>query len=516
MNRKRVLTLISVLALVMVAAGASWLAGSSIKSPAEIAAQTAPPTPSPILVPVLKRVLSSDIVTRGTARFDLPQTISVVPSVLKTGAGVISTLPLVDSQLHEGDVLLGASGRPVFILEGEIPVYRDFTLGMVGKDTVAKDTVGKDVLQLETSLERLGFDPGPVDGSYDQATSSAVSAWYTSLGWQPFEPSPEQLTALRRLEQDLAGATNQKLSTDATLARAALVVEAVRAKAIEANAIAEANLIAKQLAQETAMADPSATVNRKLAEADLGAAQATLNAERLSGEVEIQIALDAQHAAEREAIVANDVVVKLSADYELARSNIGVQVPADEIVFIPALPVRIEQVEVAVGDAASGSIIKVTNNQLVIDTALRLEEAPLVKPGMKVTIDEPDLGLKATGVVKTVADTPGTLGVDGFHIYCEIQVDETNLPLAGTSLRLTIPIQSSEGAVTAVPISALSLAADGTSRVQVERGGVGQAGTLEFVTVEPGLSADGFVAVSATQGSLEPGQLVVIGYEAKQ
>jgi len=68
MSRKRISTLIVVLALVTLAAAGSWIAGSKIVSPAEAAARTAPPTASPILVPVEERVLTSDIVTRGTAR----------------------------------------------------------------------------------------------------------------------------------------------------------------------------------------------------------------------------------------------------------------------------------------------------------------------------------------------------------------------------------------------------------------------------------------------------------------
>jgi hypothetical protein len=187
-----------------------------------------------------------------------------------------------------------------------------------------------------------------------------------------------------------------------------------------------------------------------------------------------------------------------------------VQVPVDEVVFIPALPVRVEQVDVVVGDAASGPALTVTNNQLAIDSSLPLDEAPLVKPGMTVAIDEPDLGIRATGIVERVADTPGTNGVDGFHIYVEILVDETPMALEGFSLRLTIPIESTGGAVTAVPLSALSLTADGTSRVQVDNNGA-----LEFIDVEPGLSANGFVEVTPINGTLAPGQLVVIGYENK-
>ncbi len=102
------------LVFVALLAVASWLVGSQIQSPAEAAARTAPPTPSPILVPVEERILTSDVITRGTARFGLPQSISLAPSPLKGTAGIITTLPARGDQIDEGQVLLTASGRPVF------------------------------------------------------------------------------------------------------------------------------------------------------------------------------------------------------------------------------------------------------------------------------------------------------------------------------------------------------------------------------------------------------------------
>jgi hypothetical protein len=42
--------------------------------------------------------------------------------------------------------------------------------------------------------------------------------------------------------------------------------------------------------------------------------------------------------------------------------------------------------------------------------------------------------------------------------------------------------------------------------VQVEK-----SGKLQYVAVQPGLAADGFVEIKPIEGSLEPGQLVVIG-----
>jgi multidrug efflux pump subunit AcrA (membrane-fusion protein) len=62
-----------------------------------------------------------------------------------------------------------------------------------------------------------------------------------------------------------------------------------------------------------------------------------------------------------------------------------------------------------------------------------------------------------------------------------------------------------------VPTSAVSLAADGTSRVLVDRGG-----RQEYVTVKPGLSTGGYVEVDAPNGQLVPGQMVVVGYKSAE
>lgn len=492
-------TLLLVLAFVILAAAVSWIAGSSIKSPAEVAARTAPPAPSPILVPVEARVLSSDIVTRGTARFGLPQSISIVPSALKSGAAIIARLPLRNTQLREGVAALTVSGRPVFVLRGNTPVYRDLVPGISGED----------VRQLEDGLKRMGFDPGPLDGTFDKQTSIAVANWYTEAGWQPFGPTVEQLANIRGLQRALTMAMNDKLAAADVANTAPLSIKAARAKAEEANKAAAANVALTTALRDNVFAKPkSSTEARGEASAGLEVAKAAAEATRLAGEMEIQSALNAQKIAEREAKMAEETVARLEADLENIRQKTGVQIPADEIIFISALPVRVEQINAAVGEVAGGQVMTVTNNQLAIDSSLPLNEGAFVKPGMAVSIDEPTLGIKARGVVERVANFPGTDGVDGYHIYFEVRVVETAATLEGISLRLTIPIESTGGAVIAVPASALSLAADGTSRVMVDNNGI-----LEYVVVAPGLSADGFVEVTPMNGKLTPGQLVVIGYE---
>ncbi len=192
MSKNRTVALCLVLALMAIAAGGAWVVGRQIVSPAEAAARTAPPKPSPILVPIEKRVLSSQIVTRGTARFGTPQPVALAPSTLKMNtAGLITTLPKPNTQFKEGDVLFAASGRPVMALQGATPAYRDMVPG----------TSGPDVMQLEEALKRLGFDPGDVDGNYDDKTGAAVAKWYQSKGYEPFGPTPTQLANLRQSKQ---------------------------------------------------------------------------------------------------------------------------------------------------------------------------------------------------------------------------------------------------------------------------------------------------------------------------
>ncbi len=384
--RRRTVALI-VLAAVVIAALGGWLAGRFIQSPAEAAARRAAPEPSPILVPAEERVLSTDIVTRGTARFGSPQALALVPSELESGPQVVTGLPAVGTDISEGDVVLTVSGRPAFLLGGDKPSYRDLGPGIVGQD----------VAQLEEALARLGFDPGPVDGVFDFATETAVAELYAEAGFEPVRATEEQLASVRPFEADL---------------------------------------------------------------------------------------------------VAN------------ARAGAGVQVPADEVIFVESAPVRVTEVGAELGDQPNGPLMTVTDVTVAVDSSVPIEEAPLLERGMSVAIDEPDLGIEEAGVVSRVARNPGTHDLDGFHVYFEVAVEGAPPALVGASVRVTVPIESTRGPVLAVPVSALSLAPDGSSRVQrsTDRG-------LEFVTVEPGLSAGGFVEVTPVDGTLEPGDLVVIGFE---
>lgn len=190
-----------------------------------------------------------------------------------------------------------------------------------------------------------------------------------------------------------------------------------------------------------------------------------------------------------------------------ARAHGGVQLPSDEVVFVADTPLRVTGVPARLGAEPNGALVTVTNSVVSIDGALPLDEAGLVKVGQQVVIDEPALGIRARGRVSRVSERPGTDGADGSHRAFRVLVDRAPASVVGASVRLTVVVESTREAQLTVPVSAVSLAPDGTSRVQRSAGG-----TLTFVPVEPGLSADGYVVITP-RGTLAAGDSVAVGFK---
>ncbi|MGH8927558.1 MAG: peptidoglycan-binding protein [Acidimicrobiia bacterium] len=335
---------------------------------------------------------------------------------------------------------------------------------------------------------------------------------------------------LAALQADPSSTPEQIAAAQAAVASAQASLSAAQAEAAAANQAATADVAVKQAALNLASGQPPTAAEIAAARADVATAQATVESTRLAGEKLIADAMfgaassttdtalsEAAMQAARSAISLGSQAISerkrmselISVDLGLAQRRAGVQVPADEIIFVTSAPVRVAELVLGRGGQLSGPIMKVTDATVLVDGSLPLEMATLVQDGMQVFIDEPDLGIEASGVVSRVAEIPGTNGVDGFHVYFETLVNNPPPTLVGASVRLTVPVESTETNVLAVPVNALFLGVDGSSQVQRQRDGM-----LEVVKVEPGLSADGFVEVRPlAAGTLKVGDLVLIGYE---
>jgi hypothetical protein len=591
-----------------------WIAAQQIRSPAQVAADTAAPKPSAITVPIVRRTLSTTVIVRGTVRYGAARPAVLGTSKVKQGSDIVTRAPLRRAELGVGSVAMTVDGRPVFVLPGAIPMSRDMHRGLQGPD----------VLQLERALARLGFPPGPVDGRYDAATEAAVSSFYLRSGFDPFGPTDVQLDQLRTAEAAAATARDahlQALNTieqaktatpaeveqarvDAVAARDALdtaklalttaegrvaTTRSTAATAQQAVAVAVANgkrdeaqadadVAVKRAALDGAIDDakvahikvfdvpldapPSdreaASAAARAADEAVPRAQAELNAavataaaakagspdalrkartDATTASNDARVALGELRRARRGVRIARSAsriasqrigILKAPGDTqamhsiaasalaeerrtraEVARLNAqtSVQVPANEILFFPTLPLRVDTVKAKRGSAVSGSVMNVTSSRLTVDSSLDVSAVKLVHPGNRVTIDDQDLNIKTTGRVSQVADTPGTNRVDPSRFYFAVAPSTGVRALVGASVRLTISVRSTKGRVLAVPPNALSVGGDGDSRVQVRRGR-----RTEIVKVVPGLAAGGLVEVRPTDSeTLAPGELVIVG-----
>jgi hypothetical protein len=90
-------------------------------------------------------------------------------------SGTITWLPSVGQEVKPGRTLFEVDGRPVILMDGETPAYRELAPRIAD---------GRDVLQLNRNLVALGFDPEAIalDEEWQAATTAGVQELQSSLG----------------------------------------------------------------------------------------------------------------------------------------------------------------------------------------------------------------------------------------------------------------------------------------------------------------------------------------------
>jgi multidrug efflux pump subunit AcrA (membrane-fusion protein) len=185
-----------------VAGGAALLAiggliGSAfVKSPQQIAADTAAPPPTATTAKVVSQILTSSVQMRGVVypgtEYDVypsaPESDTGTSGTGSTaggssagggspGAVYISRLDVAAGQrVSNGEKLAEIDGEPLFALAGRVPAWRDITPGESGPD----------VAELQKALASLGYySDGDTPGLFGTATQDAVSLYYEHLGYTP-------------------------------------------------------------------------------------------------------------------------------------------------------------------------------------------------------------------------------------------------------------------------------------------------------------------------------------------
>lgn len=201
------------------------------------------------------------------------------------------------------------------------------------------------------------------------------------------------------------------------------------------------------------------------------------------------------------------------------RKTYGDKVPSGEILFLPALPVRLTEVTAKVGAPASGPVATVADPSPVVSADVATEDADLLKVGMPATL-RLDTGETVGGTVTVIgaaaATKPAEDGEDGdgdqtatrAGVAVRVVPREPGrlVKLAGQSLKIDITVGGTDEAVLTVPVAAVFTGSDSQARVSVQSGA---EGTRE-VPVTTGLTVDGYVQVTPRDDDLRAGDRVVV------
>ncbi|MGH3163354.1 MAG: peptidoglycan-binding domain-containing protein, partial [Streptosporangiaceae bacterium] len=195
-RRRRVLLGVGIAAALLAVGG--LIGASFVKSPQQLAADTAAPPATVTTAAVVSQILTSSVEMRGViypaTEYDVyPSAPSSAGSAGGSAGGSASggsggssgggsPAPVYISKLdvaaggtvRNGEQLAELDGEPLFALTGPVPAWRDLTPGETGPD----------VAELQQALASLGYyDDGDTAGYYGPATEYAVTLYYEHLGY---------------------------------------------------------------------------------------------------------------------------------------------------------------------------------------------------------------------------------------------------------------------------------------------------------------------------------------------
>ena len=200
------------MAIAVAIAAAGWFAGRQITSPEQAAIEAEAPPASLITVEVERKELVADVIIRADVGYDEPVALRLSGAIgNRQVTQVVTSATERGTELTEGAVAIEIAGRPVFLLVGQVPAYRD----------LRPQDQGPDIEQLESALARLGhFDQTP-DQVWDSATGAAVSAWYEQAGYRANGPNDDEEFALKRARDRVNSARTTLSNAQKTLTEAA-------------------------------------------------------------------------------------------------------------------------------------------------------------------------------------------------------------------------------------------------------------------------------------------------------
>jgi peptidoglycan hydrolase-like protein with peptidoglycan-binding domain len=543
LERRRRVTVATSVGLMVVIGLIGFAFGSVMRSPAERKLTTTPPELGWLSVPVKLDRLGSDVVVQAQVMTSTAATVEL-PRLSSEGM-VITRLPALGARFDDGQSVLELEGRPVLLLPGTEPLYRDLVGGISGRDVEA----------VQRALVALDLDPGVTNGHYGPETARAVESLYRQAGYtQP--ASPIETTAIEAAETAIAdGRENLRQASAAvaaaradrteqvevaktTVATATAELDRARSSATEQLAKATEETEAAQTTHDRALAatqeNSSPKLQQELTDAasrlqDAEAAQLAVEADgHRSVEQAQTVLLDAAKALDKAAAGSASVG---PSEYPVTSATAALQqlirrldelklaaitpLPLAEIALVPTLPAAVIEVTGSIGKpVAKRAVVLGDPTSSVILSAVSRDIAGRLATDQPVTIDT-DGAEVADGAVSWLAPTVGPEAANERYgskvemgpglVAVEVQPNSPfDLPIgSAVSLHFELFITQEPGLV--VPQGAIRTNADGHTWVAVAT----PAGNFQRVDVSLGQSADG--AVMVTSAGLSQGDKVILG-----
>ena len=446
-----------------------------------------------------------------------------VETVTAGSDGTVTAAADDGASLLRGEVIYEVNAEPVVVFYGDVPFYRPLTPG----------TEGDDVLLLEQNLASLGYhatededgeevDAGfVVDGVFDDATTEAVQRWQADLeveetgtvqpGAIVMVPGPTTISSLSvdvgdRVQTGSPVATLNVDGTEAAFYSAhtgEIELETTSGDVASGSvlytvddlpvlAIVTTETFDRDLAEGVNDGDDVAVLEQLLLDLGYDA----------DGDLEVDDEFDA---------ATTEALTEFEEDLQDTWEDVVVdgELSLDEFVIVEP-GVRIDAVTARDSDnVATGAELFTYGTQggtRIVTTAIAVADQDKLPEGSTVDVEFPD-GSIVTGTVTEVASSSAVDPTDPTAdptLAVEIalpSVPESAAELNELDVEVLIVDNLAAGA-TVVPASALVATLDGGFAVEVVTSG----GTTQFVAVDPGMFADGFVEVTG----IEPGTAVVV------
>ncbi|MEM9202084.1 MAG: peptidoglycan-binding domain-containing protein [Actinomycetota bacterium] len=446
-----------------------------------------------------------------------------VTTVTAAAEGTVTSVAADGSTLVRGDVLYAVNAEPVTVFYGDVPFYRTLSFG----------SAGDDVLLLEQNLASLGYhatedDDGEevdtgftVDGEFDQATADAVRRWQGDLEIEEtgvVTPNAVVMVAGPTTISSIDVSVGDRIQPGVPIA--SLNGDGTEAAFYSAHT-GEIELIASS--GEVVSGSVLYTVDDLPVVAIV--TTETFDRSLFDGvadgdDVEVleQMLLDLGYDADGDLDVDDEfdeATTEALSDFEEDLQDtwddavVDGQLTADEFVIVEP-GVRIDDVTDRDGSTVATGAELFTygtdSGGRIVTTAIPVADQDKLSEGAEIDVEFPD-GSIVTGTVTDVASSSTIDPTDPTAdptLAVEIAlptVPDSAAELNELDVKVLIVDNLAAGA-TVVPASALVATLDGGFAVEVVTG----SSTTQFVAVDPGMFADGFVEVTG----IEPGTAVVV------